>query len=282
MALTEGTANIVNASTLSASGIYITLGGASILDVSDLVTAGVGITLGSASLTDEDELSGTGINIVHGLSNLINLDIISCSGIVAALRFTILDHEGLPQGRYIRIRDLPGMEDESVFPVGSVLYINSSGEFSIITPTTDGDTLYFKNNQIVWSSYKFLELTNNSGVTIDKGQAVFISGNNEITLSKADSTSTATCFGIATEQITNTNSGNVAYGGVLELTTGEWDTVSGGSGGLSAGAEYWVSAATAGNITSTAPTSPGQQQTSIGYGISTIKLFIDPQRYIAL
>jgi hypothetical protein len=44
----------------------------------------------------------------------------------------------------------------------------------------------------------------------------------------------------------------------VTATTGQWDAVTGGSGGLTPGVYYYVSAATAGLLTTTAPTTTGE------------------------
>lgn len=47
------------------------------------------------------------------------------------------------------------------------------------------------------------------------------------------------------------------FAGELSLTTDQWDSITGESGGLTPGERYFVSSATAGKITKTAPSSGG-------------------------
>ena len=54
--------------------------------------------------------------------------------------------------------------------------------------------------------------------------------------------------------INASSSGNIAVDGVITATTTQWNAVTGGSSGLTAGAKYWLSTSTPGAITSTAPT----------------------------
>jgi hypothetical protein len=67
--------------------------------------------------------------------------------------------------------------------------------------------------------------------------------------------------------------------GILSATTGQWDAVAGTTGGLTKDVIYYLSAATAGLLTSTAPSSAGQFVKKIGVGISTTEMLIqiDPR-----
>lgn len=58
------------------------------------------------------------------------------------------------------------------------------------------------------------------------------------------------------------------FGGPLTLTTDQWDTVTGQTGGLTPGARYFVSSATAGKLTSTKPTAGGTLQFQVGVALS--------------
>lgn len=66
--------------------------------------------------------------------------------------------------------------------------------------------------------------------------------------------------------------------GVVTLTTAEWDSVTGGSGGLTPGARYYLD--TAGKITTTAPTAPGTFVTPIGRAITSTILALRITPYI--
>ena len=65
--------------------------------------------------------------------------------------------------------------------------------------------------------------------------------------------------------------GFIIEDGVQVATTAEWDAVTGDSGGLTYGADYFVSATT-GQLTKTPPTTVGQCVTIIGTAISTTEL----------
>jgi hypothetical protein len=63
--------------------------------------------------------------------------------------------------------------------------------------------------------------------------------------------------------------------GVLEGTTGDWDTVTGGTGGLVAGDVYWLDPDNLGRITNTAPTTDGDYVVPLGEAVSTTEFIID-------
>jgi len=100
---------------------------------------------------------------------------------------------------------------------------------------------------------------NNSGGTINKGQAVYITGafNSFITigLAKANSSTTMSCIGLAYENISNNSYGRVITIGFL---TG-FDTTA-----FSAGDKVFVSATTAGSLVNVAPTSPPNMSQKVG------------------
>lgn len=92
-------------------------------------------------------------------------------------------------------------------------------------------------------------------------------------LAKADALSTSHVFGIAL--IDNGGIGgdvDYQFAGIVELTTDEWDVVAGTSGGLVPGAGYYVSSATAGLLTGTAPSAGGTYQAQAGIALSTTQL----------
>lgn len=97
-------------------------------------------------------------------------------------------------------------------------------------------------------------LTNNQGSTINIAQAVFSNTSGNVQLARADAAGTKDVIGfVASSSIANSASGSIATSGTVTATTGEWDAVTGGSGGLVTNTKYYLSTTTAGNITSTAP-----------------------------
>lgn len=72
---------------------------------------------------------------------------------------------------------------------------------------------------------------------------------------RANSAATAEVVGLMQDtSVATTATGNVQTDGEFVATTAQWDTVTGGTGGLTPGADYWLDTATAGKLTSTCPT----------------------------
>ena len=170
--------------------------------------------------------------------------------------------------------DLPTAIDAAKIADGTV----SNAEFQYLNSVTSNVQNQL-NDRLAVSVTK----TNNSGSTIIKGAPVYQTATaGEIASARANSTSTCKVLGLALAAISNTASGSVQQQGQVTLTTGEWDAVCGTSGGLTAGTEYFLDPSTAGRLTSTAPTTAGQQVVYVGIAESTVILNLNPQPYIGL
>lgn len=118
-----------------------------------------------------------------------------------------------------------------------------------------------------------VSLTNQSGATIEKFKVVYKTATaDQIAKANANSGTTAYPVGLASAAISNTASGTVIVGGVATGTTGEWDAVTGQTGGLTPGSRYWLSNATAGNLTTTAPTTG--YLVKVGIAVSTTQMLL--------
>lgn len=97
-------------------------------------------------------------------------------------------------------------------------------------------------------------LTNAEAGAINIGQAVYSSGGGSVKKAVANATGTKDVVGLVVDTSVNASAnGNIATAGVVTATTAQWDAVTGQTGGLTAGAVYFLSAATAGGLTSTMP-----------------------------
>lgn len=106
-----------------------------------------------------------------------------------------------------------------------------------------------------------------AGVSIAARDAVYISAADTVSKAQGDADATRDVIGFATAaQGTIGNPVIVRSGGVLE-----------GFSSLTAGARYYLSAATAGAITATPPTSSGSSVVSVGFAKSTTALAIQLQ-----
>ena len=116
-------------------------------------------------------------------------------------------------------------------------------------------------------------ITLTAGATVVKGCPVYISGAGAFNKANAAASGTAKVIGFAAAGISSAASGSIQTDGILACTTGEWDAVAGTTGGLAAGTEYYL-AATAGLISSTAPSGSGNYVVKVGTAISTTELEI--------
>jgi len=163
---------------------------------------------------------------------------------------------------------------------------------TVCAVATDGSTVLYKtltagdnigivsaNDTITITAYEASSepVSNNSGTTINIGMAVYVSGANSITAAQANAASTSKVIGLAQEEMADSATGNIITEGLLSLTTGQWDALTGGSGGLTAGTTYYLDDATAGYITGTKPTGSGNYVTKIGTALSETTLIVDPE-----
>lgn len=118
-----------------------------------------------------------------------------------------------------------------------------------------------------------------------KGNVVYADAAGACDLAQANAAGTSKPIGLSPAAVVATNPGNVQTDGVLTLTTGEWDAVTGETGGLTANAKYYLDDATAGmllqddNLSSLAV---GDYVVVIGKGLSTTELLIDIETRILL
>lgn len=119
-----------------------------------------------------------------------------------------------------------------------------------------------------------VSLTNQTGATIEKFKAVYKTTTaDEIAKANANSASTFRSIGLASAAINDTSSGTIIVNGTLTGTTGEWDAVTGQTGGLTPGSVYFLSNSTAGNLTTTAPSTG--YICRVGIGVSTTQFLLN-------
>jgi hypothetical protein len=98
---------------------------------------------------------------------------------------------------------------------------------------------------------------------------------NEIAKAKADAMGTAVVAGLVLDaSILAAASGSVLSDGRLTATTAQWDTVTGQTGGLTPGARYFLSATTAGMLSTTPPVADGHVIAPLGVAKSTTEFEI--------
>ncbi len=114
-----------------------------------------------------------------------------------------------------------------------------------------------------------IELINNDSVTITIGTPVY----SDFRRAKADSSTTNKVIGLAFEDTDAANSGRIQVTGIFTATTGEWDVVTGDSGGLTPNTLYYLSEAVAGKLKTTAPVTG--YVSPVGIAVSTTQMKIE-------
>lgn len=101
-----------------------------------------------------------------------------------------------------------------------------------------------------------ISATNGESVAISICRAVYVSGNGQVRLANANSSGTYEAVGlVGVTSISASASGTIVVSGTLSATTGQWDAVTGQSGGLTFGAKYYLSNTNNGALTTTPPLS---------------------------
>lgn len=154
------------------------------------------------------------------------------------------------------------------------LVINSG----LIQQLQAGDTLDASVSEVdVYSG------TNNNAGSVTIGQPVYVDAAGGFDLAKADAAATVEVLGLVKDtSVAAAASGVVQTDGVLVATTGQWDAVTGGAGGLAAGTVYYLDPDTAGMLTDTAPTAAGDFVVRVGLALSTTELEISITQPIKL
>ncbi len=100
---------------------------------------------------------------------------------------------------------------------------------------------------------------------------------------RANASGTSIVTGLVIDaSISSGGTGYVKVSGVMSATTGQWDAVTGGSGGLTPGSIYYLDPSTAGKLTSTAPSTTGQFVCEVGEAISTTDFVIRINKIVGL
>lgn len=113
-------------------------------------------------------------------------------------------------------------------------------------------------------------------ISVDPGTPLVPTGggaNNNVIFSKANAGGTANVAGLAATAGEFPGNVDIQFAGPLTLTTAQWDARTGGSGGLTPNAVYYLSAATAGQLTTTPPTDPNYI-TPIGFALSATTMML--------
>lgn len=133
-----------------------------------------------------------------------------------------------------------------------------------------GDTLDASVSEV-----DVVTMSNGNASPIVIGQPVYVSADDEVDLAQADAQGTVQVLGLVLDASINAAaSGVIQTDGILTATTGQWDVVTGGSGGLVANTPYYLDPDNPGMLTATAPTTTGDFVVRVGLALSTTELDI--------
>lgn len=122
---------------------------------------------------------------------------------------------------------------------------------------------------------------NDNAGAITIGQPVYATSGTNVDLAQADAQGTIRVNGLVEDiSIAAAATGDIVVDGILTATTGQWDAVTGDVGGLTPGSNYFLDAATAGNLTKTAPSTGFVVR--VGHALSDTELEIEIQQPIKL
>jgi len=103
---------------------------------------------------------------------------------------------------------------------------------------------------------------------------VYTQGGNA-TPAQADSQPTTRVIGLVQAAAADTDPVEVQVDGIVEALSTEWDAVTGETGGLTEGAQYYLSADTAGQLTQTAPDAFGEFVVPVGVALSATEMDVE-------
>lgn len=179
------------------------------------------------------------------------------------------------------IAETLGGTGETTFTRGDILAGDVSNGLTRLSLGTSGYVLTSNGTDATWAvastATETSALTNDEAGALIVGNAVYPDAAAGVKKAKADSSTTSKVIGLSLTATSAAGSATIQTSGTVTLTTGQWDAVAGTTGGLTFGTSYYLSAATAGLLTSTAPNTTGQELMLIGVALSTtaLKLQLD-------
>ncbi len=161
------------------------------------------------------------------------------------------------------------------YPLAAVRTYAAQSSIRETQSVTDIVDLRYPQEFAASSPVMYETVTNGDAGALSIGMPVYLSAAGTVKKAKGDAASTSLVAGLMTGTVASSATGEMQLNGQLTATTAQWDALTGGSGGLTAGAYYYISAATAGLITSTSTSDPDQFPVKIGLALSTTVMLID-------
>ena len=141
-----------------------------------------------------------------------------------------------------------------------------------------GDTM-----DVPTSGANTMAVVNNEAGAVVIGAPMYYQAAGAVQKARANAVGTARVAGLMYDVSTAAAAtGNMATDGVMSATTGQWDAVTGQTGGLTFNQIYFLDPATAGKLTITPPVTVGQLVVKIGIAKSSVDMLISIEPEILL
>lgn len=147
---------------------------------------------------------------------------------------------------------------------------------------TDGLLQQLQSGDTLIGGSETGQIVKTAAAVMIPGNVVYASSGTQVNKGQANAAATTKILGLAVAAIANAANGTIQTNGILTLTTTQWDAVAGTTGGLTVGSYYFLSAASAGLLTSTPPSTAGQYVVCVGQAIASTELNIDIEKPILL
>lgn len=122
---------------------------------------------------------------------------------------------------------------------------------------------------------ELITLTNDNAGAIVIGTPVYSDAAGGVDKAQGDAESTSSVVGLVTnETVATTEPAVIRTSGIMTATTTQWDAIAGTTDGLAFNARYFLSTATAGLLTATAPSTGFSTLVGIGLSATQMKLEI--------
>lgn len=233
-----------------------------VINTGTATASDVGAQTSSAELTAIAGLSTTGVVVRTGTGAFTTRAVTGTSGNIA-------------------VTNGDGVSGAPTIDLVSGVNTSGPGTYTSVTVDTYGRVTSGSTSSVGDLEQLTTQLTNVTGSTAAKGRPVYCSTAGSFELAQANVLNSCYVVGlVADATIADTVAGRIATDGVVAATTGEWDVVTGGSGGLTPSAIYYLSTSTAGQLTTTVPTT--DFLVPVGEAISTTKMRLFSNEIIGL
>lgn len=170
---------------------------------------------------------------------------------------------------------------------GELLVGTTGNAFTTIGPGTSGQIVTSNGTDLYMAdppaSGDIATAVNANAGTLAPGCPVYQKTTaNQVDKARANAIGTSFVAGLTIASILTTATGTIRTTGPLTLTTGQWDAITGGSGGLTAGSVYYLDPGTAGLLTLSPTDSTGNFLVKVGIALSTTTLLIQIAEPIGL